>query len=92
VWSAQHGTVLVAARPGWPGVDSTLEVVGRTWSGLGWGHGRLKQQNLQIVASGRRAATRPRGTHLPMPLPPIDAALEHGSIPRDDSESWTASA
>lgn len=69
------------ARSSWP-----------AWSGLGWGHGRLKQRELQIVASGRGAATRPKASHLPMPLPAIDAALEHSSIPLDDGESWTASA
>jgi hypothetical protein len=88
----QHGTVLIAARPGWPGADLTLEVVGRTWSGLGWGHGRLKLQELQIVAAGRGAATRRKAARLPMPLPAVDAPLEQSSVPLNNRESWTASA
>jgi hypothetical protein len=48
----------------WPGADLTLDVVSRSWYGLGQGQGRLRRCRIEVRASGRGAATRPRRAYL----------------------------
>jgi len=64
----QRGAVLVAVGA-WPGADVTLEVVRGAWHGLGQGVGRLRRREVEVVASGRGAAARPRRAHLWLPGP-----------------------
>jgi hypothetical protein len=45
--------LLVAGR--WPGADLALTVRGVRWSGLGDGHGRLRDRELDVGIGGRRA-------------------------------------
>jgi hypothetical protein len=62
----QRGAVLVAVGA-WPGVDTTLDVVRARWHGLGQGVGRLRRREVEVVASGRGAAVRPRRARLWLP-------------------------
>ena len=55
----ERGTVLVALG-GWDGADVRLHVDAVEWRGLGDGAGHLREQQLHVVASGRRAAGRER--------------------------------
>jgi hypothetical protein len=59
----QRGGVLMPIGS-WPGADLTLDVVSRAWYGLGQGEGRLRRCRIEVLASGRGAATRPRRVHL----------------------------
>jgi hypothetical protein len=65
----QRGSVLIPYGP-WTGADVTLEPVGGSWHGLGWGHGRLARRELVIAAHGRGAAARPRQATLQLPVDP----------------------
>lgn len=49
----QRGAVLLVAG-GWPGADVVLTVRDVRWSGLGDGHGRLRDRDLDVEVSGRR--------------------------------------
>ena len=53
----QRGAVLLAVGP-WPGADLTLSVSTVGWSGLGVGHGRLRDRELQVRLAGRRIGGR----------------------------------
>ncbi|WP_285688975.1 hypothetical protein [Actinoplanes sp. NBRC 103695] len=66
----QRGAVLVSDRP-WPGADLTLELVGRRWTGVGQGHGRLRTQEVTIRSGGRGRAARPRTATTLLPPPSI---------------------
>ncbi|MEU4558425.1 hypothetical protein AB0F72_08545 [Actinoplanes sp. NPDC023936] len=55
----QKGCVLIPTRPV-PGTDLTLEVTGRRWHGLGDGRGRLRYCELDVRATGRGRAVRPK--------------------------------
>jgi hypothetical protein len=48
----------------WEGVDVRLRVTGTTWHGLEQGHGALCGSKVDIEATGRGAAFRPRRTSL----------------------------
>jgi hypothetical protein len=65
--------ILIATQP-WPGTDLALEATGRSWTGLGNGRGRLRRQHLDLRASGRGAAARPRSGALAWPPGPDQAA------------------
>ena len=49
----QRGAVMLAVGP-WPGADFTLTVSTVGWSGLGDGHGRLRDRELLVRLGGRR--------------------------------------
>ncbi len=49
----QRGAVLLAVGP-WPGADLSLTVSTIGWSGLGAGHGRLRDRELLVRLGGRR--------------------------------------
>jgi hypothetical protein len=68
------GTVLVALElPGrrcWPEApDLCLSVTSAAWEGLGAGHGHLRSRRVEVVVTGRRAATRERRALLWLPGP-----------------------
>ncbi|MET3805037.1 hypothetical protein ABIB25_002037 [Nakamurella sp. UYEF19] len=53
----QSGAVLLVAGA-WPGADLVLDCRIERWTGLGRGHGRLKDRELIVEVGGRRAAGR----------------------------------
>lgn len=70
----ERGSVLVVAGrrdgPGWPeAADVHLRVTASSWAGIGAGHGRLLTRRVEVVAGGRRAATRQRRAVLWLPAP-----------------------
>lgn len=62
----ERGSVLVPLGA-WEGADVRLAVAGSEWQGLGEGHGHLRARRVEVVAEGRRAATRPRRALLWLP-------------------------
>jgi hypothetical protein len=67
----ERGTVLVVLEHSgsrWPEVpDFRLSVAGARWEGLGCGHGHLRRRRLDVLVSGRRAASRERRATLWLP-------------------------
>ena len=64
---ARHrGSVLLPFGP-WPGSDVELRCVRARWSGVGEGHGYLREREITVQASGRGAAARPRSCELLLP-------------------------
>ena len=53
----QRGAVLLVAGP-WPGADLVLRTSMAGWSGIGNGHGRLRDRDLVVTVAGRRSAGR----------------------------------
>jgi hypothetical protein len=51
----QRGSVLLVMGP-WPGADLVLTARAEGWSGLGNGHGRLRDRQLAVEVGGRGAA------------------------------------
>jgi hypothetical protein len=63
----ERGAVLVPLGA-WPApADLRLAVTASAWEGLGQGHGRLQARRVEVVATGRGAATRDRHAHLWLP-------------------------
>jgi hypothetical protein len=60
------GGVLIVAGE-WPGAQLRLRVVRREWSGLGFGHGRLRACRAEVSVSGRGAAGQERTRWLWLP-------------------------
>ncbi len=69
----ESGTVLVVLDLGrrcWPEApDLRLSVARATWEGLGVGHGHLRSRRVEVVVTGRRAASRERRATLWLPDP-----------------------
>jgi hypothetical protein len=61
----ERGGVLIVSDPvrDVP-ADVRLEVVERSWRGLGWGHGHLEACEVAVTTSGRGAASRGGRAHL----------------------------
>ena len=57
----QHGAVLLVMGP-WPGADLVMTARSVGWTGLGQGHGRLRDHELVVEVSGRGAAAGRRNT------------------------------
>jgi hypothetical protein len=56
---ARHrGAVLLPFGP-WPGADLELTARGVRWSGIGQGHGYLREREIEVAVRGRGAAGRP---------------------------------
>lgn len=49
----QHGVVLLVAGP-WPGAELVLQGRHDSWTGIGQGHGRLRERTLSVTVTGRR--------------------------------------
>jgi hypothetical protein len=62
------GGVLVVAGD-WAGAQARLWVARQQWAGIGDGHGRLTARWVQVLATGRGAATRPAEQWLWLPGP-----------------------
>ena len=69
--------------------DVTLTVERAAWTGLGHGHGRLRERRAEVVAVGRGAASLPRRAVLWLPDAGGRITPVHGAI---DTVSWLASA
>src|SRR6478752_4382105 len=57
----QCGAVLLVMGP-WPGADLVLTASWVGWTGLGLGHGRLRDRELVVEVAGRGAAAGRRGS------------------------------
>ncbi len=66
------GCALVVDGP-WPGAQVRLEVVGRSWSGIAAGRGRLRGRRLRVAVGGRGAAAR--GGEVALWLPDEDGRV-----------------
>ena len=69
----ERGSVMLTMGDGPFQPDLRLEVVDAVWTGLGHGHGHLRERRVTIEAMGRRGASRPRRSQLL--LPDADGAL-----------------
>ena len=69
--------------------DVTLTVERAAWTGLGLGHGRLRERRAEVVAVGRGAASLPRRAVLWLPDATGRIAPVPGAI---DTVPWPASA
>jgi hypothetical protein len=65
----ERGAVLVPLGPWSEPADLRLAVTASTWHGLGQGHGSLHSRVVEVVATGRGAATRERRALLWLPSP-----------------------
>ena len=74
----QSGAVLLVAGQ-WPGADLVLNSRIENWTGLGPGHGRLRDRELVVEVGGRGAAGR-RGTAV-MFLQSTRSGVEIGAVP-----------
>lgn len=88
----ERGSVLVPLTGNWPeSADLRLRVVAGEWEGLGFGHGVLQSRAVEVVMSGRGAASRERHAHLWLPgpdgsiaaaePPAIDGPAVNGRLP-----------
>jgi len=67
------GAVLIPFTPGsvenWPGAEVRLTACGSSWHGPADGYGRLRARRVEVCASGRGRAARPRSAQLWLPGP-----------------------
>jgi hypothetical protein len=76
----ESGAVLVPYGDSWPeGADLRIAVVSSGWQGLGQGHGFLRTRVVEVVASGRGAASRERRIRLWLPGPEGTVAEHDGA-------------
>jgi len=70
----ERGTVLIVLGSCWPErTDMRLTVTAARWRGVGQGCGHLQARQVEVVATGRGAASRRRATRLWLPG-------EHGRV------------
>ncbi|WP_147459896.1 hypothetical protein [Actinokineospora cianjurensis] len=87
-----RGAALIAVGP-WPGAELELTVAHGRWSGLHDGHGYLGSHSVEVRASGRGAAARPRRTtftlrgETPLTTPPFEHMFDHGSAAISDNDT-----
>ncbi|MCY3950670.1 MAG: hypothetical protein OXF61_15930 [Acidimicrobiaceae bacterium] len=67
--------------------DVTMTVERAAWTGLGHGHGRLRERRAEVVAAGRGAASLPRRAVLWLPDANGHITAVRGAI---DTVSWPA--
>lgn len=53
----------------WPNADVRLTATPGQWAGIGHGYGRLRGRRVEVAASGRGSAARPRRVALWLPAP-----------------------
>jgi hypothetical protein len=85
----ERGAVLVPLGAWSESADLRLTVTSSAWQGLGQGHGRLQARRVEVVATGRGAATRERRVLLW--LPSTSGAIASAAPPRavDNPETST---
>lgn len=64
---ARHRGAVLLAFGAWPGAEVQLSAHPRRWSGLGEGHGHLREREVLLAAGGRGAATRPVRSRVLLP-------------------------
>jgi hypothetical protein len=64
---ARHRGSVLLPLGSWPGAEVQLRCAQARWHGLGEGHGRLREREITVCASGRGAASRPRSCRLLLP-------------------------
>jgi hypothetical protein len=69
----ERGSVMLTMGDGPFQPDLRLEAIEAMWTGLGHGHGHLRERRVTIEAMGRRGASRPRRSQVL--LPDADGAL-----------------
>lgn len=77
----QRGAVLLPLGQ-WPGADVELRCRTEAWHGAESGQGRLRGREVQVQATGRGAAARPRTAHLLLPGPDGQVAQVPADPPR----------
>ncbi len=77
----KHGAVLIVAGD-WDGAQVRLRIASQVWTGIGLGHGRLRERKVQVIADGRGGWSRAKARWLWLPGP--DGAV---SSVADDLES-----
>ena len=83
----ERGTVVIEiAASGAFSPDVTLTVERAAWTGLGIGHGRLRERRAEVVAVGRGAASLPRRAVLWLPDVTGRITVVHGAITPADSD------
>jgi hypothetical protein len=85
----EQGTVLVVLDPPgsrhWPeAADLRLTIAGATWEGLGLGYGHLQSRRVEVVVTGRRAATRERRAAMWLPGQWDHPAPDRPAVPLPD--------
>ncbi|HXH33226.1 MAG TPA: hypothetical protein VNJ54_02310 [Plantibacter sp.] len=82
----QRETALIVLGS-WPQSDATLRVTESSWSGLGTGHGHLRQRRVTVSSLlGQGSSGRPRTAHLTLPLGSAQSPLtERPVIVTDDT-------
>jgi len=75
----QHGAVLLVMGP-WPGADLVLTARWVSWTGLGQGHGRLRDREL-VVDVGGRGAVAGRGHQVALLLRANRTVVEVAAAP-----------
>lgn len=80
VRARQRSAVLVVDR--WPwGADLRLAAGPARWEGVGRGHGHLRARRVEVVSTGRGAASHPRRASLWLPGPGGGVASAPADIP-----------
>jgi hypothetical protein len=76
----ERGAVLMPCHDSWPeGADLRMAVVRSGWHGLGRGHGFLRTRMVEVLASGRGAASREHRIQLWLPGPDGRVAVYDGA-------------
>ena len=80
------GTPGVAPDGEWP-ADFTIDIERSAWTGVQWGHGRLRARRVEVVTGGRGAAARARRLALWMPDPEGQVrVIETARLHRPDAD------
>jgi hypothetical protein len=74
----RYGAVLLVAGD-WEGAHVRLRIVAQEWTGIGAGHGRLRERRAQVVADGRGGWSRSQARWLWLPGP--DGAVTAAADP-----------
>src|ERR1035438_1702509 len=82
------GVLLVVGD--WPGAQVRLWVARQQWVGMGRGHGRLTGRLVQVLATGRGAATRPVQQWLWLPGPDGGVAAANPATSEQAVGAWAA--
>jgi hypothetical protein len=85
----RYGAVLLVAG-NWEGAQVRLRITNQAWTGIGMGHGRLRERKVQVLADGRGEWSRAQARWLWLPGPDgAVTAVTDDLAPAGDLEaSW----